>query len=111
MEIDTCERDGVVFVSLTGRLDANTSSNVTDELEPLASQGAKILFDLENMEYISSAGLRALLVTAKKIRSVNGKMCLTGLNENVREVFDVSGFSSILDVCGDQAEALGLLNE
>jgi anti-anti-sigma factor len=111
MEVCASEKEGVIVVSLTGRLDANSSSNVTNELDSTVSEGAKVLFDLESLEYISSAGLRALLVVAKRIRADDGKMCLTGLNENVREVFDVSGFSSILDVCDTLDAAMGLLNE
>lgn len=111
MEIISIEKKGVNIVTLTGRLDANSSSDVTEKLDTIAADEAKILFDLETMEYISSAGLRALLLVAKKVRSNNGKMCLTGLNENVRDVFDVSGFSSILDICDTEEQALALLNE
>ena len=111
MEITAVEENGLNVVSLAGRLDANSSSDVTGKLEPIATDGAKILFDLEAMEYISSAGLRSFLVIAKKVRSNNGKMCLTGLNENVREVFDISGFSSILDICDTNDQAVALLNE
>ncbi|MCK5845211.1 MAG: STAS domain-containing protein [Victivallales bacterium] len=111
MDINVSEKDGVVVVSLAGRLDAVSSSSVTEKLDAIAANGIRVLFDLKPLEYISSAGLRALLVIAKKIRTCNGKMCLTGLNDNVREEVDVSGFSSILDVCESEEEALGLLNE
>jgi anti-anti-sigma factor len=111
MEVVTTEKEGIIIIALTGRLDANSSSSVTDEIEGVVSEGVKILFILDAMEYISSAGLRSLLVITKKVRSNNGKMCLTGLTENVREVFDVSGFSSILDVCATEDEAIGLLTE
>ena len=111
MEIISTEKNGLTIVSLAGRLDANSSSDVTEKLEPIADDGAKILFNLEAMEYVSSAGLRALLIVAKKVRSNNGKMCLAALNENVREVFDVSGFSSILDICDTEQQAAALLNE
>jgi len=111
MEIAKTERDGVVVVSIAGRLDANTSPTIDKELEDIAAEGAKILFTLDDLEYISSAGLRVLLVIAKKVRANSGKLCLTGLAENVRDVFEVSGFSSILDVYPTEDEAIEMLLE
>ena len=58
------------------------------------------------LEYISSAGLRVLLATAKKLKASGGDLKICSLNDTVQEVFDISGFSSILTVSKDQEEAL-----
>ena len=93
MEIAKKEKDGVMIVSLI-----------------VINENQKLLIDLSDLEYISSAGLRALLVTAKRIRKESGKMCLCGLKENVMEVFEISGFSAIFDSAVTEEEALSILN-
>ena len=66
----------------------------------------KILVNFEKLEYISSAGLRVLLTTAKQLKAVDGELRVSGLNEIVKEVFDISGFMTILKVFGSESEAL-----
>ncbi|MEO8329077.1 MAG: STAS domain-containing protein, partial [Candidatus Nanopelagicales bacterium] len=61
------------------------------------------------LDYISSAGLRVLLGAAKKLRASGGTLGMFGLNQSVREVFDISGFSAILSVYPSEAEALGAM--
>ena len=67
---------------------------------------SRILIDFEALEYISSAGLRVLLATAKKLKSAGGDLKICSLNDTVQEVFDISGFSSILTVSANPEEAL-----
>ena len=85
MEIAKKEKDGIIIVSFMGRLDAASAGDTEAELNGLISKGVKLLVDLSKLEYISSAGLRVLLVAAKQIRSNNGKMCLCELNESVND--------------------------
>jgi len=62
--------------------------------------------DLEKMDFISSAGLRVLLATAQELQKAGGELRVCNLNEDVMEVFDISGFSTILMVFKDESEAL-----
>lgn len=110
MEIAKQEKDGIMKVSLTGRLDANFASEAEEELNRLADENVKLLINLEGLEYISSAGLRVLLVVAKKIRRNNGKMFLCCLSDNVSEVFEISGFAAIFDLAETETEAVRMLN-
>jgi anti-anti-sigma factor len=64
------------------------------------------IFDLSRVSYISSAGLRAVLIAAKKTKSVHGKLAFVGLDDNIKEVFDMSGFSTILSIYSTENEAL-----
>ena len=68
--------------------------------------GRKLLIDFTALDYISSAGLRVLLATAKRLSGAKGALRLFGLNETVREVFDISGFSTIFAVFATEADAL-----
>jgi anti-sigma B factor antagonist len=107
VNITLTEADGVTIVRFEGNLDTNTAPEAQERLDGLADQGVgKVLVDFENLDYISSAGLRVLLATAKKLRSGGGNLRLCSLNETVAEVFEISGFSTIFAVFGSEAEAL-----
>jgi len=107
MEITTRTQNGVTLVALGGNLDSNTSPQAQQALDGiLASGGKKMVIDFTALDYISSAGLRVLLGTAKRLSGAGGALRLFGLNETVQEVFDISGFSTILAVSATEAEAL-----
>lgn len=108
MEISVTESGDVRILSFQGNLDTNTSPQAEGEINSLIDAGAqKLLVDFENLDYISSAGLRILLATAKKLKASSGDLKICGLNETVQEVFDISGFATILSVTKTQDEALG----
>jgi anti-sigma B factor antagonist len=109
MEITTSTRNGVTLVVIAGSLDSNTSPQAQQALDGTIAGGArKMVLDCTALDYISSAGLRVLLGTAKRLSGAGGggALRLFGLNETVREVFDISGFSTILAVYAKEADAL-----
>ncbi len=101
------ERDGdVVIVRLSGRLDSSAAPSAEEKLSgALTGQPPRLAVDMSGLDYISSAGLRVLLVVAKKVQQQKGKVALCGLAANVREVFTVSGFDSIFAIEPDAASA------
>lgn len=100
--------DGTVVVSLEGRLDPVTVACVEERLGGLTAQGPpRLILDLAQLSYISSAGLRVLLTTAKQLAARQGKLLLCAPQRHVKEVFDISGFSTILTICESRAQALG----
>ena len=108
MEISITESDDVRILSFHGNLDTNTSVQAESEINSLIDAGAqKLLVNFEKLDYISSAGLRILLATAKKLKASEGDLKICGLNETVQEVFDISGFATILSVTKTEDEALG----
>ena len=107
MEISSRDAGEVQVVEFEGNLDTNTSPNAQKHLKELVGGGnSKILVNFEKLNYISSAGLRVLLATAKQLRANGGDLRLCGLNQNVQEVFEISGFNSILSVHTSESEAL-----
>jgi len=107
MDITTRTQRDVTVVALAGNLDSNTSPQAQQALDGiLAGGGKKMVIDFTALDYISSAGLRVLLGTAKRLNGAGGALRLFGLNETVREVFEISGFSKILAVFTTEAEAL-----
>jgi anti-anti-sigma factor len=92
-----------------GRLDFGNAAGFEKQLEQAltgASRPASLLIDCAALEYVSSAGLRAFLVTARAAQRAGARFALCALQPAVREVFDLSGFSRILTVYPDRATAL-----
>jgi anti-anti-sigma factor len=107
MEITTRSAGTATIVAIAGSLDSNTSPQAQQSLDAiLAGGGKKIAIDFSKLDYVSSAGLRVMLGVAKKLTATGGALRTFGLNDSVKEVFDISGFSTILSVFPGEAEAL-----
>ena len=107
MEITTRDVNDVKVVQIEGELDTGSSPNAQNQLDQLRGQGVKkILLDLTNLDFISSAGLRVLLATAQELKEDSGDLRVCSLNREVKEVFDISGFSTLLMVFDNEAKAL-----
>ena len=107
MEITTTTISDVQVVAFTGKVDTNTAPEVEQAFLALLEAGhADLLANFENLSFISSAGLRVLLVTAKKAKAKSGELRVCCMNETVKEIFDISGFATILNVFDSQEEAL-----
>ncbi len=107
MEITVTVAGEVKVVRIEGKLDTQTSPDAQAQLTQLIDQGAtKIVVNFEKLDYISSTGLNVLLKAAKRLNGNSGKLRICGLNEVVQEVFDISGFTTILTVTKTELEAL-----
>ena len=107
MDITVDEVGDIKVVRIAGNLDTQTSPVTQEQLTQLIQDGAtKILVDFEDLNYISSSGLRMLLVAHGRLEGTSGQLRICNPNTMVREVFDTSGFSDIFSVYGSQAEAL-----
>ncbi len=96
----------VTVVALTGNLDTSSAPEADKALKACIAEGTtKLLVDLENIDFVSSAGLRVLLAAAKGLKATSGEIRICCLNKTVQEVFDISGFSAILSVFADRAAA------
>lgn len=97
MKIEMKKDGNALVVALEGRLDTSTSPQLEDELKPALDGVAELTFDMENLDYISSAGLRVLLF-AQKTMNKQGTMKVIHSNEMIQEIFEVTGFSDILTI-------------
>lgn len=89
------------------RLDTGTAPETQQQLSALLDRGVRqIVVDFSEVAYVASAGLRVLLSTAKRIRASGGELRVCCLNETVREVFDISGFSELLPVFASVGDAV-----
>ena len=97
LNINRQTEGNVLTVFLEGRLDTSTSPELEEALKDGLDDVEKLIFDIENLEYISSAGLRVLLSNHKKMASKGG-MVVKNPSDVVSEVFDVTGFADILNI-------------
>ena len=97
MTINQTNENGKVTLALSGRLDTVTAPELEAALDTALGDAKELIFDFNELEYISSAGLRVLL-KAQKAMNEKGDMKVTGVNETIMEVFDITGFVDILTI-------------
>jgi anti-anti-sigma factor len=97
------------IVSVEGRIDSTNAGEFEKPMMKVIEDGCtKIILDCSGLNYISSSGLRVFLIVLKKMMAVKGEFNLCNLQPGIKEVFDISGFSSIFSVFPDKAAALKL---
>jgi anti-anti-sigma factor len=107
MDISEDRKADAVVLALSGKLDATTAKTFEDKILGLINSGAqRLVVDLALLEYVSSSGLRVFLLAAKRLQATDGKIAMCGLQDHVRQVFDLAGLSSILSIYGSRDEAI-----
>jgi len=97
MKIKKTQNAGAMIVAVEGRLDTTTAPELEAELKDSLDGVSELVFDTEDLDYISSAGLRVLL-SAQKAMAKKGEMKVIHVNETVMEIFEVTGFADILNI-------------
>ncbi len=102
------ERNGSILILKTdGRVDGTNATQFQDDLkQSIAAEDTAVILDFEELSYISSAGLRVILLTAKDMQSANVKFAVCSLSKPVKDVFTISGFDQIIDIHDTQTAAL-----
>lgn len=109
MDIELEDVDGVTIATLFGELDGRTAPEVQEKLVLLPQRQRKILLDMSGVSYISSAGLRALLMLYRQMANSHGAVALSGLSENIRDIMAITGFLEFFDDYATADEALAAL--
>jgi len=111
VDMSTREIDGALIVDLAGRLDTETSSLVSEKLDRIVQGGTrKVVLNLDQLDYVSSAGLRVILKAAKALQSSRGEIKICRANGLVKEVMEISGFDQILLTYDTESDALAAFN-
>ncbi|MBP5342521.1 STAS domain-containing protein [bacterium] len=97
MQIDILRDENKSTVILVGRLDTTTSPELESKLNEIIPTTKELIFDFNGLEYISSAGLRVMLMSQKQMNT-NGCMKVINVCDDVKEIFDMTGFSDILTI-------------
>ena len=107
MEIASSKIDGVVVMELRGRVNNQTAPQLGERLTgALTEPGTRLALDMSGIDYLSSAGLRVLQLAALQAEESRGKLVLHGLTDRVKDVFEISGFASILSIVSTREEAV-----
>jgi len=107
LEVTSYNKGPVLVATLTGRVDSSGSKELEAQLLVLIDANqADVVLDCSGIAYISSAGLRIFLMAAKKTKSLNGRIRLSGLQEPVQDVFEISGFTKLFEIFPTLDEAL-----
>ena len=105
------EREGDTLVAKAeGRIDGTNAREFQDDLDSVIEEGDRaVILNFEDLMYISSAGIRVVLMTAKTLQRREARFALCSLSEPVREIFEVSGFDKIIPIHASQADAISAL--
>jgi len=107
MELLEKKTEKCLVIGIKGRLDTINYSILEKRLMELLDQDvARILVNCSQMDYVSSSGLRILLMALKRITMVKGKFVLCSLQDNIREIFEISGFTTIFEIYPNEEDAL-----
>lgn len=107
MEITTAHKGNALTITLRGKMDAVTAPEFDKKFSDWVNEKETVfIVNFDEVEYISSAGLRSLLAAAKQLKARNCRLMIAGLKGPVKEVFELSGFFSIFEILDSEEEAL-----
>ncbi len=107
MALKTEKKDDVLIIYLQGRLDVHKSLEVEQEINELIEKGEKnLLFNLKELSYLSSSGLRVFIATLRKLKEINGVLKIAEIQNNVAKIFKIVEFDDIFEMYSGQDEAL-----
>lgn len=108
METDLSFEDAILVMKIIGKVDTIAAADFQERVEGALALGARrVILDVRDMAYISSAGLRSVLIVSRKAQSMGVELIFCGMNEIVRKIFHVSGFSQITKIADNMDEARG----
>lgn len=110
MQVTAARHADVLVVAVTGRIDYMNAEDFKSALQPhlanCAAGGDQVVLDLARLEYVSSAGLRVLMIAAKDVRARKGRLVAVSLQPVVREIFEISRFTLVFDIFDSVQDAL-----
>ncbi|HTE15421.1 MAG TPA: STAS domain-containing protein [Burkholderiales bacterium] len=107
MELDTSRLNTVTAVAIRGRVDSTTADKLRDHLTEIIGAGsARLVIDLKEVTYISSAGFRTLLITARSVDHAKGKLALCGVGGEVKRLFDIASFTELFTILPNRDDAV-----
>lgn len=110
MNVNTETSGNSLVIALDGRVDSSNAAEFNTALENATGDSdLGVVLDCENLQYISSAGLRVILTTAKSLQSSQRQFVICTLSNPIQDIFVISGFDQIINIQGSRAEALATM--
>jgi anti-sigma B factor antagonist len=111
MKMTVSRRDSAIIVDLDGQLDGNSSPDIQEQIMALLEPDARIVLDMSDVTYMSSAGLRVLLILARRLEATGSRVVLVGLMEEVQDTMSITGFLGFFTVWETVEEGLRALSQ
>ena len=112
MEVHTERQGGAMIAKAVGRIDGANAREFENALHATLGENDKaLILDMQSLSYVSSAGLRVILMAAKMLQRRGGKFVVCSLSDSINEVFEISGFNRIIPTHATRSEALAALGE
>jgi anti-sigma B factor antagonist len=105
MNLAISEENGIGTARLAGSLDGKTAPEVREQLRPFLAANSKLILDLTKVDYLSSAGLRLLLLLYREVSGKKGQLVLVGVSDDIRTVMSHTGFLKFFTLANSEAEA------
>jgi len=110
LELQSDQTEGVLIISVAGRIDGLNAQEFHENLDKeIDGSDNPVVLDLEKLSYISSAGLRSILLIAKTLQGKNTRFMLCSLPAPIREIFEIAGFDKIIDVLESRSDAIATI--
>ncbi len=106
LDIQVIRHDGTAMVKVSGEIDGSTAGQAQAALLPLLEEHRSIVLDMSGVGYMSSAGLRMLLLVYRQVAAQDGKVAIAGLAEPIKDVMSITGFLKFFHLCNDADTAL-----
>ncbi len=110
MDILSFIENDILFLIPEGRIDSTNATLFEENVLSVLSKAQKVAIDFSKINYISSAGLRAVLIVAKEINKSSRKLALYGMNSSIKDVFDMAGFSTVIPTTSLKEDVIGILS-
>jgi len=110
MRVSVSQEGGVSFIAIEGSLDGKTAPLVRQEIAATLQAAKSVILDMSKVDYLSSAGLRLLLLVYREFVAKQGRLVLLGVSDDIRTVMSHTGFLNFFTLAGSKAEALQALS-
>lgn len=108
MDVFIIIQDNIAIITISGSVDSKTAGGLQEKIMGKVAETNNAMLDLTNVEFVSSAGLRVLLMVYRQIKSKSGKVILVGVSEEIRDVMSMTGFINFFEIADTIDNALKL---
>lgn len=109
MNLNITTDNNIVIISIEGSIDSKTAGDLQSQIMGKVSETNNVLLDLTKVDYVSSAGLRVLLMIYRQIKTRNGKVILVGVSEEIKDVMSMTGFINFFEIVDNIDNALKMI--
>jgi anti-sigma B factor antagonist len=105
MDVNIISKNDIVIITISGSIDSKTAGDLQSQIMGKVSETKKMIMDLTAVDYLSSAGLRILLMVYRQLKANDGKVVLTGVSEEIRDIMAMTGFINFFIISNTTEEA------